>query len=180
MPGLRYLSESDAEAVVTSLTEDVFPGAPAFQLRGEEGRSALLSALAQPHWPYYRTLPEKAGALHFSLNKNHPFADGNKRFALTAMEVFLVLNKARLVAGAAELEAYALGVAGGTIDRDEAIAFVRHRTIRHYWGKPQIQRWVQRLPADDLPSVAEEMRDPTNPFLRFYESLVAERAREDA
>lgn len=49
MPGLRYLSESDAEAVVTSLTENVFPGAPAFQLRGEEGRAALLSALAQPH-----------------------------------------------------------------------------------------------------------------------------------
>ena len=180
MPKLRYLSESLAEAVVADLTEEVFPGAPAFQLRGEEGRSALLSALAQPHWPYYRTLPEKAGVLHYSLNKNHPFADGNKRFALTAMEVFLTLNKARLVAGAAELEAYALGVAAGAIGRDDAIAFVSRRTIRQRWGQPQIQRWIQRLPEADLASVAEEMRDPTNPFLRFYQKMVAERARRSA
>lgn len=86
MARLYYITEPVAGALVTRLTERVCPGAPAFQLRGEAGRNALLSALAQPHWPYYRTLPEKAGALHFSLNKNHPFADGNKRFALTAME----------------------------------------------------------------------------------------------
>ena len=104
MPRLHYLTEQHAHDLVISLTEQVFPDTPAFQLRGDEGRNGLLSALDQPCWAYYRTLPEKAGALHFSLNKNHPFADGNKRFALTAMEVFLFMNRALLVASTAEAE----------------------------------------------------------------------------
>ncbi|MEH2107904.1 type II toxin-antitoxin system death-on-curing family toxin [Nostoc sp.] len=35
---------------------------------------------------------EKASALGFSLIKNHPFVDGNKRTGHAAMEIFLVLN----------------------------------------------------------------------------------------
>jgi death-on-curing protein len=38
------------------------------------------------------TLVEKASALGFSLIKNHPFVDGNKRTGHAAMETFLVLN----------------------------------------------------------------------------------------
>lgn len=177
MPKLRYLSESLAEGVVTVLTETVFPGAPAFQLRGEEGRSALLSALAQPQWPYYRTLPEKAGALHYSLNKNHPFADGNKRFALTAMETFLVMNSALLLASEAEAEAFALGVADGSIAKEESIAFVKRRTFRGAWGEQTRSRWLARLPADERSAVQQEMRHPTSRFIR---TLGAEGARRSA
>lgn len=164
MARLYYITEPVAEALVTRLTERVFPGAPAFQLRGEEGRAALLSALAQPHWPYYRTLPEKAGALHYSLNKNHPFADGNKRFALTAMGVFLLMNDAVLVAGSDEAEAFALGVADGSIDRDESIAFVRRRAFRLGWSAARVSVAVQRLPDDERETVLAELRSPTRPF----------------
>lgn len=164
MARLYYITEPVAGALVTRLTERVFPGAPAFQLRGEAGRNALLSALAQPHWPYYRTLPEKAGALHFSLNKNHPFADGNKRFALMAMGVFLLMNDAVLVAGADEAEAFALGVADGSIDRDESIAFVRRRTFRLGWSAARVSAAVQRLPEDERETVLAELRSPTRPF----------------
>ncbi len=67
---------------------------------GEEGirdLGASQSALAQPRMTYggeelYPSLAEKAGALAYSLVKNHPFVDGNKRIAHAAMEVFLVLN----------------------------------------------------------------------------------------
>lgn len=162
MARLYYITEPVAEALVTRLTERVFPGAPAFQLRGEAGRNALLSALAQPHWPYYRTLPEKAGALHYSLNKNHPFADGNKRFALTAMRVFLLMNNAVLVASASEAEAFALGVAGGGIDRDASIAFVRRRAFRLGWSAERVSAAVQRLPADERETVLAELRSPTH------------------
>ncbi len=163
MPGLRYLTEQDAQDIVASLTEQVFPDSPAFQLRGREGRDALLSALDQPRWHYYRTLPEKAGALHYSLNKNHPFADGNKRFALTAMEVFLLLNRAILLASAAEAEAFALGVADGSIGKEESIDFVRRRTYRLSWSDRAAQRWFERLPAAERATVEREMDDPTNP-----------------
>jgi hypothetical protein len=36
----------------------------------------------------YPTLAEKAAALAFSLNMNHPFQDGNKRTSHAAMEMF--------------------------------------------------------------------------------------------
>jgi death-on-curing protein len=59
--------------------------------------TALESALAQPRMTFggtelYPTIAEKASAIGFSLIKNHPFVDGNKRSGHAAMEVFLVLN----------------------------------------------------------------------------------------
>ena len=164
MPRLHYLDEQLAQEVVISLTEQVFPGSPAFQLRGEEGRHALLSALDQARWPYYRTLPVKAGILHYGLNKNHPFADGNKRFALTAMETFLLLNEAVLLANPAEAEAFALGVADGSIGKDESIHFVRRRTFRLGWSDRAYRRWFERLPPQERATVAVEVEGPTGRF----------------
>lgn len=171
MPRLYYLDEQHAHDLVASLTEQVFPDSPAFQLRGREGRHALLSALDQPRWSYYRTLPEKAGALHFSLNKNHPFADGNKRFALTAMEVFLLLNRAVLLATRAEAQSFALRVADGSLGRDESIEFVQRRTFRTGWSEPAYRRWYYRLPPEERAIVAEEMKGPTG---RFFNHVVRE------
>jgi death-on-curing protein len=56
---------------------------------------ALESALAQPRMSFagedlYPSLVEKASALAFSIIKNHPFLDGNKRVGHAAMETFLV------------------------------------------------------------------------------------------
>lgn len=164
MPRLHYLDEQLAQEVVISLTEQVFPGSPAFQLRGEEGRHALLSALDQARWPYYRTLPVKAGILHYGLNKNHPFADGNKRFALTAMETFLLLNEAVLLANPAEAEAFALGVADGSIGKDESIHFLRRRTFRLGWSDRAYRRWFERLPPQERATVAVEVEGPTGRF----------------
>lgn len=58
---------------------------------------ALLSVVANPHRVFagndlYQTLEEKVGILVFSLLKNHPFIDGNKRTAFIAGRVFLQLN----------------------------------------------------------------------------------------
>jgi death-on-curing protein len=57
----------------------------------------LESALAQPRMTFggtdlYPTIIEKAAALGFSVVKNHPFVDGNKRTGHAVMEMFLVLN----------------------------------------------------------------------------------------
>ncbi|MCH8745581.1 MAG: type II toxin-antitoxin system death-on-curing family toxin, partial [Chloroflexi bacterium] len=40
----------------------------------------------------YRTLFDKAAILLFSMIKDHPFVDGNKRAALTTVATFLTLN----------------------------------------------------------------------------------------
>jgi death-on-curing protein len=65
--------------------------------QGIRDLGALESALAQPRMTFgnqelYPTVVEKASALGFSLIKNHPFVDGNKRTGHAAMETFLVLN----------------------------------------------------------------------------------------
>lgn len=167
MPRLHYLDEQLAHEIVTSLTEQVFPDSPAFRLRGEEGRHALLSALDQARWPYYRTLPVKAGIPHYGLNKNHPFADGNKRFALTAMEAFLLMNSAVLLASAGEAEAFALGVADGSISKDESIDFVRRRTFRLGWSGQTYRRWLERLPLEERATVVREIEGPTGRFFNL-------------
>ena len=89
--------------IVEVLTLDLFPGTPAFHPAGREGVARLESALAQPHWPHHRTAQQKAAALHYSLNKNHPFVDGNKRMAVTAMAWFLFSNGFMLLATSDQL-----------------------------------------------------------------------------
>jgi len=90
------------------------------------------SALAQPQWHYRRTLQRKAAVLHYHLNRDHPFIDGNKRFAITAMETFLTLNDAVLLATDKELEDFSLAVAGGELSREGSFEFVKYRTSRLY------------------------------------------------
>ncbi len=85
---------------------------------------ALESALAQPRMTFgseelYPTIAEKASALGFSLIKNHPFVDGNKRIGHAAMETFLVLNGYELDAVIPEQERAILGVAAGEWERRE-------------------------------------------------------------
>ena len=94
----------------------------------------LDSALAQPGMTFdgqelYPTVADKAAALGYSLVMNHPFVDGNKRIGHAAMEVFLVLNGYELAAGVDEQERVVLGVAAGTISREEFTAWVRDHLV---------------------------------------------------
>lgn len=91
---------------------------------------ALESALAQPRMTFdgeelYPTIAEKASALGFSIIKNHPFVDGNKRAGHAVMETFLVLNGLEIEAAVDEQEHILLQVASGELSRDEFIAWLR-------------------------------------------------------
>ena len=92
---------------------------------------SLESALAQPRMTFgedlYPTIVEKAAALGFSLVKNHPFLDGNKRVGHAAMETLLILNGFEIEAGVDEQEAFVLALAAGEIDRDELVSWLRER-----------------------------------------------------
>ena len=95
---------------------------------------ALESALAQPRATFdnvelYPTLVEKGAALGFSLIRNHPFVDGNKRIGHAALEVFLVLNGHQLDATVDDAERVILGVAAGTIGRDEFSDWIRAHLV---------------------------------------------------
>jgi death-on-curing protein len=97
--------------------------------------NALESALAQPRMTFggtdlYPTITEKAATLGFSLIKNHPFVDGNKRTGHAALEVFLVLNGFEIRAPVDEQERIILQVASGELDRDKFTAWLKARIIQ--------------------------------------------------
>jgi death on curing protein len=72
----------------------------------------------------YPTLVEKTSALGFSLVRNHPFVDGNKRIGHAAMETFLLLNGWELAAEIDEQEQLILRLAAGQLKRDEFTAWI--------------------------------------------------------
>lgn len=78
----------------------------------------------------YPTLVEKASILGFSLIKNHPFIDGNKRTGHAAMEIFLVLNDYEIDASVDEQEQIILQVASGELERDDFTAWLRTHVVR--------------------------------------------------
>lgn len=107
---------------------------PTFQfLGGDHGRGLLESALAQPQQAFggrylYRTIFDKGATLFQSLDRNHPFLDGNKRLALTALNVFLTLNSYLFYA-----------------PRDEAVNFtLRLASSARVLPQVEVSRWIKR------------------------------------
>lgn len=102
----------------------LFGGSP-----GVRDLGLVQSAVAQPRQSFggvdlYPTLVEKAGALGYSLVRNHGFVDGNKRTGFAALEVFLRANGSRVIASVADAEAAVLAVASGQMSRDQFTAWV--------------------------------------------------------
>lgn len=94
----RYLSTAEVVEINSEMVRQ-FGGTHAIR-----DRAVLESAVARPQSGYYEDIFEEAAALFESLSQNHPFVDGNKRTAITATGVFLLLNGYKLLFN--DLEAY--------------------------------------------------------------------------
>lgn len=70
------------------------------------------------------TIPEQGAALTWSLLRNHPFVDGNKRVAFAALTIFLELNGHSLTCSEVEETAMVLQAAAGEISEGEWTAWV--------------------------------------------------------
>ena len=126
---MKYLSVMQVIRIHERVIE-VSGGDPAILDLGK-----LDSAVAQPRMTFggqalYPTLSEKAVALAFSLTKNHPFQDGNKRTSHAAMEMFLLRNGHEIEAKVDDQEAIFFGVAAGTIGRDEFAEWVKNHIVK--------------------------------------------------
>ena len=73
----------------------------------------------------YPTVVEKAARMAYSLSKNHPFIDGNKRIAVTSMLVLLRMNGVYLHYTQKELIELGLGVANGSIDYNGIVDWIK-------------------------------------------------------
>ena len=76
----------------------------------------------------YPTLQTMAAHLAFSLVKNHPFLDGNKRIGILAMMVFLKINNLPIVSTDDELETLGWGLADGSITEAELLNWIASHT----------------------------------------------------
>ena len=96
----------------------------------------LESAVAQPQMTFagedlYPGLEDKACALGFSLIRNHPFVDGNKRAGYAAMETFLVMHGYEIETSVDDAEEIVLAVAAGTANRDHLLSWLKkHVRVR--------------------------------------------------
>ena len=158
MSRLHYLGDEEVRGIVELLAQDLFPGTPAFRLAGAEGAARLDSALAQPRLPYHRTAQQKAAAMHYSLNKNHPFVDGNKRFAVSAMEWFLFRNGFVLMTTSDRLVDFAVQVANDRLNRDACAHWIERRAFRITWKERHFLRWIDSLSPDEY-AETKEARD---------------------
>lgn len=90
----------------------------------------LDSAVVQTQWQYYPTIAEKAAALAFSLCKNHPFADGNKRTSFMSMAMFLARNGHEVIGTVDEAEKVFVDLASGTLSRSDFVVWVANHIRR--------------------------------------------------
>ena len=126
---IRYLSLKEVLELHRYLIENTGGAA------GVRDLGLVESAVAQPLMTFggedlYPDVIEKASALGFSLIKNHPFLDGNKRIGHAALETFLVLNGYEINAPVDEQERIILSVAAGALDRAEFTEWLRGRVTK--------------------------------------------------
>lgn len=90
----------------------------------------LEAALFRPQTGYYADLIDEAAALWESLSQNHPFIDGNKRTAFAVTYTFLVINGARLTAGADKTQEFLIDLyADGNVDFERLSRWLRTNVI---------------------------------------------------
>jgi death-on-curing protein len=90
----------------------------------------LQSATSMPQAQFggqylHSDLYEMATAYLCHLALNHPFVDGNKRVALMAADIFLLMNGVLLTAGETALTELTLTVAQHKMEKSEIAAFFR-------------------------------------------------------
>jgi len=101
---------------------------------GLRDRGLLESAVAMPQSTFcgeflHQNIGAKAAAYHFHLCSNHAFIDGNKRVAVAASEVFLLVNGLELAARDDEVEEMTLGVANGRLSKQQVVEFFERHII---------------------------------------------------
>ena len=103
---------------------------------GIRDENLLDSALNSPFQTFdskelYPEILDKAAQLSYSIIKNHPFLDGNKRIGTHIMLVFLVLNNVKISYTQKELIDFGLKVADSSVSKDEIKNWIEKRTAKN-------------------------------------------------
>jgi death-on-curing protein len=123
----RWVSEEAVIAIHSALLAE-HGGLP-----GLQSRELLESALARPRQKLAYGEPDLfdlAAAYAFGLCRDHPFADGNKRVALTVADVFLQLNGYELAASEEDAVLTFRELAAGKLAETELASWIRNGSVR--------------------------------------------------
>ena len=74
----------------------------------------------------YPSIEEKAARLCYSLIKNHPFLDGNKRIGIYVMIIFLELNGIILNQTDEEIIKLGLSIAASKLDYNAILEYIKN------------------------------------------------------
>ena len=92
----------------------------------------LESALSRPQQKFIYEKPSLfaiTAAYGFGLAKNHPFSDGNKRIALTAMAMFLGSNGYKLIPEKMDAYQTTIKLAAGVLTEEELANWIEANVI---------------------------------------------------
>ena len=98
--------------------------------------NSLLSSLGRPFSgsskgiEYFPTVLDKAAALIHSINKNHPFVDGNKRTSALITIEFLRQNKYQINSDNDEIVEFVLDIANNKIDLEQIKDWIAKRITK--------------------------------------------------
>ena len=102
-------------------------------LDGIRDEDLLLSAISSPYQTFggkdlYPSIIEKGSRMCYSIVKNHPFVDGNKRTAFLVLSTMLVLNNITLFAGKKDIVRIFQKLASGEISYSYFLVWVKAHT----------------------------------------------------
>lgn len=96
LPQPKWLKIDDFEFICFNLARELMSFGEPIPDYSTRDNSLLESSLAAPRNTFYNTdnptLVDLTAVLFYSLIKNHPFANGNKRIAVMTILIFLRLN----------------------------------------------------------------------------------------
>jgi death on curing protein len=123
---MRYLTLSEVLELYRRLIEQTGGGPGIRDLGSLQSAQVHMTFGGQELYP---TIVEKAAPLGFSIIRNHPFVDADKRTGHAAMETFLVLNGFEIDAPADEQERIILGAASGEIRREDLVHWLQGHIV---------------------------------------------------
>lgn len=121
-----FIKPEDFEAICFNLARDWMDYDQPIPNYSTRDSALLESALGLPSQTFdgkllYPTLTEQAAVLFYSMIKNHPFQNGNKRIATVTLWVFLAINYKWLAISAQKMYELAMGVSESEPKNRDAI-----------------------------------------------------------
>lgn len=131
-----WLESDDFEYLCFDFTREYFSFKEPIPDYCTRNSSLLEAALGSPKQTFdgillYPTLYKQAAILFYSLIKNHPFQNGNKRIAVMTLLAFFAINRKWLSIGPHRLYDLACAVSSSESDQKTKVLSLIERSVRN-------------------------------------------------